>query len=94
MDETCGLEDDLSDAKLRNIFSKVSAILHDSDISSINELLEKAEVSENDYNDALRFSLKGDTIVAKRNLSEIFINFYNSSILKAWKANMDIQENL
>ena len=39
----------------------------------------------------VRYSLKRDTLLLKRTPAEIRINSYNSDLLKAWQANMDIQ---
>ena len=55
------------------------------------EFLEKLELSEQQYLKAIRFSLKHNTLLLKRSPAEIRINCYNQNLLKAWKANMDIQ---
>ncbi len=58
---------------------------------SIDNLLNKAQVSKDDYYTALKISLKGTRIILKRSLSEIFINNYNTEWLRAWNGNMDLQ---
>ena len=58
---------------------------------SLAELLNKAEVTEKDYIDALELSTNGNVIVLKREPDECFINNYNPSVMLAWQANMDIQ---
>ena len=55
------------------------------------EFLQKLDLSERQYVKAIRLSLKHSTLLLKRSPSEIGINCYNSHLLKAWQANMDIQ---
>ena len=55
------------------------------------EILDKAEVTEKDYIDALEVSSNGSVVVLKREPNERFINNYNPSVMLAWEANMDIQ---
>ncbi len=58
---------------------------------NFSEFLEKLNLSENQYIEAIRLSLKHNTLLLKRSPAEIRINCYNPDLLKAWKANMDIQ---
>ncbi|XP_070548888.1 uncharacterized protein [Ptychodera flava] len=58
---------------------------------TLSELLKEANVSETDYHSALTLSLKRTSVVLKRKPSETSINPYNPYILKALRANMDIQ---
>ncbi len=55
------------------------------------EVLDKAGVCEDAYLKALRVNSKGKSVVYKRAPSEINVNTYNPTIMKAWQANMDIQ---
>ena len=55
------------------------------------EFLEKLDLTEQQYIKAIRLSLKHSTLLLKRSPSEIRINCYNPHLLKAWRANMDIQ---
>ncbi len=58
---------------------------------NFDEFLEKLELSEQQYLKAIRLSLTHNTLLLKRSPAEIRINCYNPNLLKAWKANMDIQ---
>ena len=58
---------------------------------SLSEILQEANVSEEDYKSAVEISLKKTTINLKRTPSETCINPYNPVILKCLRANMDIQ---
>ncbi|XP_061190195.1 uncharacterized protein LOC133198054 [Saccostrea echinata] len=49
------------------------------------------EMCEDEYIKCIRASLKGPKIFLKRSPSEMRVNYYNSSVLKAWNANLDIQ---
>ena len=53
--------------------------------------LDKLNLTEQQYLQAIRYSLKRTTLLLKRTPLEIRINSYNTNLLKAWRANMDIQ---
>ena len=54
--------------------------------------LEKLKLAEDQYLKAIRCSLKRPTLFLKRSRFEIRINNnYNPNLLKAWRANMDLQ---
>ena len=57
----------------------------------ILDLLERAEVSENDYLEALSWSRAGYSIHLKRDIDEIFINSYDPEWIRAWDGNIDKQ---
>ena len=48
-------------------------------------------IFEIDYNKALCVSLKGKSIVYRRQPQEVNINSYNPVVSKAWQAKMDLQ---
>ncbi len=54
-------------------------------------LLNEAEVTEDEYTDALEVSNRGSVVLLKRDPNVCFINNYNPSVMLAWQANMDIQ---
>ncbi len=58
---------------------------------TFKEFLKKLQLTEQSYILAIRHSLKRDTLFLKRTPLEIRINNYNTNLLKAWQANMDIQ---
>ena len=43
------------------------------------------------YKEALSISSRGYAIVAKRDIDELYVNFYNPEWIKSWDGNMDIQ---
>eukprot|EP00105_Crassostrea_gigas_P014661 XP_011431404.1 PREDICTED: uncharacterized protein LOC105331065 [Crassostrea gigas] len=49
------------------------------------------KISEEDYIKCIRSSLRGPKVFLKRNLCDMRVNSYNSVVLDAWKANIDIQ---
>ena len=53
--------------------------------------LEKLKLTQSEYIQAIRYLLKRPTLLLKRSPSEIRINNYNTNLLKAWRANMDLQ---
>ena len=78
----------------RDILSKVYDILRNEDTPddiSMNEILDIASVSSNTYHGALGVSHRGRSVLLKRTPQEININPYNTVILKAFEASMDIQ---
>ena len=65
--------------------------LKDGESITFEELLLKLSITENNYRLAIRTALNSPTIFLKREPSELRINSYNPTCLKAWRANMDIQ---
>ncbi|XP_062574488.1 uncharacterized protein LOC134236336, partial [Saccostrea cucullata] len=58
---------------------------------SASELLQRAGLTQNEFEKCFCYITKRNTVVLKRNCSEIFTNQYNKHLLRAWNANMDIQ---
>ena len=76
----------------QNVLAKVRKLIKDGDTDlSLDELLAKAEVHPSDYMAALEVSSKGSVIVLKREPNECSVNNYNSAVMLAWQANMDLQ---
>ena len=87
----CDVEPDVA-SKAQSVLTKVYPVLADSHADlSLEELLEKAEVTMSDYMEALEVSSKGNVVILQRNPNECNINNYNSSVMLAWQANMDLQ---
>ena len=59
--------------------------------TTLEQLLGTAGVELEDYMTALHMSSKGSTVLLKRNPDECKVNNYNSVVMLAWQANMDIQ---
>ena len=57
---------------------------------SIEKLLNFAEVSEDDYYEALSWK-NGYGVIHKRGMDELFVNPYNLQWIRAWDANCDFQ---
>ena len=72
---------------------KVHKVLIDGNNSDVTleELLRAANVELEEYTTALRMSSKGNSVLLKCNPDEYKINNYNSAVMLAWQANMDIQ---
>ena len=58
---------------------------------NLDEILAKAKVTSDDYQNALSVSNNGGVVVLKRKPKECNINNYNVPVLLAWQANMDLQ---
>ena len=58
---------------------------------SFDTFLEKLDITEVDYMKAIRSSLTDKKLFLKRAPSELRVNNYNSVLLRAWRANMDLQ---
>ena len=87
----CDVEPDVT-SNAQSVLSKVYPILADNHADlSLEEILDKAEVTMNDYMNALEVSSKGNVVLLKRNPCECNINNYNNSVMLAWQANMDLQ---
>ena len=75
---------------LERICSLLDSLKADETMTFV-EFLEKLDLSEKRYLNAIRLSLKHNTLLLKQSPAEIRINCYNPNLLKAWQANMDIQ---
>ena len=75
------------------MLEKVQKLLKDASTDlSLVDLLDKADLTENEYVEALEtFCTVGSVVVLKHELRECCINDYNPAVLLAWQANMDIQ---
>ena len=58
---------------------------------TFNEYLEDVELSEDQYIDALRTSIKDVKVFHQRNPDSVRVNAYNPQVLEAWQANCDLQ---
>ncbi|CAB3987819.1 ATP-dependent DNA helicase PIF1 [Paramuricea clavata] len=81
---------DILKKALQRICSLLDSIKADETMTFV-EFLQKLDLSEQQYIKAIRLSLKNSTLLLKRSPAEIRINCYNPNLLRAWKANMDIQ---
>ena len=80
--------------RAQSIVNKVVAVIETvGDISTItfSELLEKADVSRDEYYGAIQAFRRKTTVIYKRKPSESTISPYNTIILDCLKANMNIQ---
>ena len=78
----------------KEIFTKVTDMIKDIDTLenvTLEQLLHACNIPMDNYLAALNTSKRGHTLVLRRTPQEMNINSYNPSILRAWKANMDIQ---
>lgn len=85
-------EDELNEIKKHwdKIKSLLDEMKYGEDIT-FETFLETLELTEGQYIEAITYSLKRPTLLLKRAPSEIRINNYNTNLLKAWRANMDLQ---
>ena len=56
----------------------------------IKELLEMADVTIEEYENALSYTNGGYKVVHERDVTEIYINTYNKEWIRAWNGNMDM----
>ena len=78
----------------KQVFSQVQKILDEiSDFENVtlDHVLEASRVTMEEYIGALNVSKNGHSVVLQRKLQEMNINNYNPAVLRAWRANMDIQ---
>jgi DNA replication protein DnaC/predicted peroxiredoxin len=84
--------DDYEQAKKK--LEKLRELIEDnSDLSlTLDELHKEAGFdSQKDFQSALALVSQKEFIVMKRNVSDIWVNSYNPTLIQAWNANMDIQ---
>ena len=78
----------------KKVFLKVQKILDEiSDFENVNldHVLDASGVTMDEYIDALNISKNVHSVVLQRKLQEMNINNYNPAVLRALRANMDIQ---
>ena len=76
----------------QQILLRVKEMMAESeDNISTHDLLQKVGVSNIEYTKALKTSKSGMHVILKREPSSQWINSYNTSVLKTWHANIDIQ---
>ena len=74
------------------VLAKVCKLIKDGPTDlSLDELLVEAKVDPSEYMAALELSSKGSVIVLKCQPNECCVNNYNSAVMLAWQANMDLQ---
>ena len=74
------------------MLAKVQKLIADGNTDlSLDDLLNKAQVTENEYTNALEVSCRGSVVLLQREPHECLINNYNPSVMLAWQANMDIR---
>ena len=87
--------DELQKQKIKNARSIISLVMETMECTgtylTLQEVLQEVNVSEMDYQEALKTSLKKTTVLLKCKPTETCVNPYNPIILKALRANMDIQ---
>ena len=81
------------DFAVKNL-TAVKQVLEQKDLYTditLQEVLDRAHVTLDDYTKSLSISKCGRSVILKRKPSEQSVNYYSPAILKAWEANMDIQ---
>ncbi|XP_062567926.1 uncharacterized protein LOC134230168 [Saccostrea cucullata] len=81
--------------KYRKMYDEIQKQLNDMkngcDLSYKELLSTVLKISEEDYIKCIRSSLRGPKVFLKRNPCDMRVNSYNSVVLDAWRANIDIQ---
>ena len=78
------------------LYDRLLQVLKKADIEKILEINENLPEEDRDkqlvteYHKLLSFSVKGYSVVLKRDISEIYINNFNSEWLPVWNSNMDV----
>ena len=81
------------DFAVKNL-AAVKEVLDQKDLPTditLEEILDRAHITLDDYTKSLSISKCGRSVILKRKPSEQTVNYYSPAILKAWEANMDIQ---
>jgi len=71
-------------------------LINSEDCSSmtLDDVLREANITSENYHNALAISFSGRYLVLQRRPCDLYINNYNPTCLAAWKANMDVQPAL
>merc|ERR1711894_228074 len=88
------LEDEKNIEKIMAEFNKeteTSEELINNRVRRIKMVCKMADVSYDDYIEALRMTSHGYKVVLARDIDELKINPYNREMIRAWNGNMDLQ---
>ncbi|PJE78258.1 ATP-dependent RecD-like DNA helicase [invertebrate metagenome] len=77
--------------KYSEIHARMNEFKDGCDMSYEEFLTEVVQIEEAEYIKCIRSSLKGPKIFLKREPKEMRVNYYNTTVLQAWKANLDLQ---
>jgi len=72
------------------MLKKLDDMKYGEDIT-FKDFTKKGQLTEQSYILAIKHTLKSDTLFLKRTPSEIGINSYNTTLLRTWQENMEIQ---
>ena len=81
----------LAHGKAYKVIQKELKAMGTGEAIDFDEFLARLKLTLDEYILAIRSSLKSTMIFLKRTPSEIRVNAYNPALIKAWRANMDIQ---
>ena len=74
------------------VLSAVHKLLEeDTTFRSVKHLVKKLQISMDTYRNALKMTNRGMSVVLQRKPGEIRTNYYNEHLLRAWRANIDVQ---
>jgi len=77
-----------------DILKRVRDVLvnsEDCSLMTLDDVLREANITSENYHNALAMSFSGRHLVLQRRPCDVYINDYNLTCLAAWKANMDVQ---
>ena len=81
-------------SNLQKIRAKMEVYKRTREDQSFEKMLEELKMSEAKYYDAIRCSIKSDTVFYKRRRIDVLVNTYKSDFLDTWEANHDLQNIL
>ena len=77
--------------KAKETLKKVKAEMQNDLDKTLEEILQKLQISSEQYERHLQVAHRSSRIILKRKTNECRVNAYNHDLLQIWKANMDIQ---
>ena len=77
----------------QNILERLWDVIQNANLQNITtqNLFTAAGITQREFEDASNILTKRTNIMLRRKPSDIWINQYNTDLLKCWNANMDIQ---
>nr|XP_054591539.1 uncharacterized protein LOC129155839 [Nothobranchius furzeri] len=77
----------------KHIMTKVKEALtsENNTFSSIDDLFNSIGIDQTTFETAYKLTSTKTTVVHKRSINDIWVNQYNTDLLRCWNANMDIQ---
>ena len=83
-------EEHTASQKIKDVWKIINSI-ENIEQCKMNDIMQAANLTYGEFKESLEMASSKTSIYYKRNLTDLWVNNYNESLLRAWNANLDIQ---